>query len=135
MRKKINLVIDTLMIASTFFSVSFHLFGVGVHKMIGLLTFILFIAHNILNRQWFRGLFKGKYTPIRIAHTVTNFLVIFAMVGVMVSGVLLSKEMAQGLDGMTIGRILHNVCSYVGCIGIALHIGFHLKGRKHYDDR
>ncbi len=135
MKKNNKLIIDVAMIAAMFFSMSFHLFGVGVHKMIGLLTFILFIVHNILNRQWFKGLFKGKYRPIRIAHTVTNLAVILAMIGIIASGVMLSKEMAQGLDGLTTGRILHNVCSYAGCIGIALHIGFHLKGRKHHDDR
>ncbi len=134
MHNKTKLIIDVAMITAMFFSMSFHLFGVGVHKMIGLLTFVLFIIHNILNRQWFRGLFKGKYTPIRIAHNATNLVVILAMTGIMVSGVMLSKEMAQGLDGMTTGRILHNICSYAGCIGIALHIGFHLKGRKHHDD-
>lgn len=134
MKKNTKLIIDVVMIVAMFFSVSFHLFGVSVHKMIGLLTLILFIVHNILNRQWFKGLFKGKYSPIRIAHTITNFLVILAMNGIMVSGVMLSKEMAQGFDGMTTGRILHNVCSYAGCIGIAAHIGFHLKRRNRYDD-
>ncbi len=128
-------VVDVLMLVGMFFSMSLQLFGPGVHKLIGLLTFLLFILHNVLNRQWYKGLFKGKYSPIRIAHTVTNFVVMLAMVGIMVSGVMLAKEMAQGLEGMTTGRILHNVCSYMECIGIAIHIGFHLKGRKCHDDR
>ncbi len=134
MKKNAKLIIDVVMIVAMFFSMSFHLFGVGVHKMIGLLTFILFIIHNTLNRQWFQGLFTGKYRPIRITHTVINFAVILAMIGIMVSGVMLSREMAQGFDGRTTGRILHNVSSYAGCTGIALHIGFHLKRRKHHDD-
>ncbi len=134
MRKNRKLIIDTLMIVAMFFSMSFHLFGVGVHKPVGLLTFVLFVIHNILNWQWYKSLSKGKYSPARIAQTVTNFLVILAMVGIMVSGVMLSKEMAQGLEGMTTGRILHNVCSYIECIGIAIHIGFHLRRRNHHDD-
>ncbi len=129
-----KILVDVLMIVGMFFSMSLQKLGPGVHKLIGLLTFILFIAHNILNRQWYKGLRRGKYGPLRIAHTVTNFVVLLAMAGIMASGVVLSKEMAQGLDGMTTGRILHNICSYAGCIGIALHIGFHLKGRKHHDD-
>ncbi len=132
---KKKILVDVLMIVGMFFSMSFHLFGVGVHKMLGLLTFVLFIVHNLLNRKWYKGLRKGKYSPVRIVHTATNFLVILAMVGVMVSGVMLSKELARGFDGMTAGRILHNVSSYVGCIGIAVHIGFHLKRRNHHDDR
>ncbi len=135
MRKNIKLIIiDVGMIVSIFFSMSLHLFGVGIHKLIGLLTFLLFIVHNLLNRQWYKHLCKGKYSPIRIVHTITNFLVILAMIGIMVSGVMLAKEMAQGFDGMTTGRILHNVCSYAECTGIAMHIGFHLKGRGNHDD-
>ncbi len=131
--KKKKIVIDVLMIAGMFFSMSFHLFGVGVHKGIGLLTWLLFIAHNILNRQWYRGLLRGKYTPARIAHTVTNVTVLLAMIGVMVSGIMLSKELAAGYgDAMTAGHMLHNASSYVGCIGIALHIGFHLSGRTNH---
>ncbi len=134
MYKNTKLIIDVAMIVAMFFSMSLHLFGVGVHKGVGLLTFMLYIVHNILNRQWFKGLFKGTYTSLRIAHTITNLAVLLAMLGIMVSGVLLSKELAQGLEGMTIGRILHNVSSYTGCIGVALHIGFHLRRRNHYDD-
>ncbi len=135
MQKNTKLIIDVAMILFMFFSMSFHLFGVGVHKMIGLLTFVLFIVHNVLNWRWYKSLGKGKYSPVRSAHAITNFAVILAMVGIMASGVMLSKEMAQGLEGMTTGRILHNVSSYLGCIGIAVHIGFHLRGSKNNDDR
>ncbi len=134
MQTKTKLIIDVAMIAAMFFSMSLQLFGTGVHKMIGLLTFLLFLVHNLLNRKWFRRIPKGKYTPIRLAHTITNLTVLLAMLGVMVSGGMLSKELAQGFDGMTTGRILHNASSYLGCIGIALHIGFHLKRRKNHDD-
>ncbi len=135
MQKNTKRIIDTAMIVAMFFSMSFQLFGVGVHKMLGLLTFILFIVHSLLNRQWYKGLFKGKYSPIRIGRTITNLAVALAMIGIMVSGVLLSKEMAAGSgNAMTTGRVLHNVSSYTGCVGIALHIGSHLKRRNAHDD-
>ncbi len=130
-----KILVDVFMLLGIFFSMSLQTFGPGVHKLIGLVTFLLFIVHNILNRKWYKALFQGNYSPTRIAHTATNFLVILAMIGVMVSGVMLSKDLAQGLDGMTTGRILHNLSSYFGCTGIAVHIGFHLKGSKNHDDR
>ncbi len=132
----VKLIVDILMIIGMFFSMSFHLLGVGTHKLIGLLAFLLFIVHNLLNRKWFKALFKGKYNSMRTLHTITNIITVLAMLGIMASGVMLSKEMAAGFgDGMTMGRILHNTCSYVCCVGIALHIGFHLKRRKNHDDR
>ncbi len=135
MHHKSRLLVDTAMIAAMFFAMSLQLFGPGVHKLIGLLTLLLFIVHNLLNRQWYKRLFKGKYCPSRLLRTATNLLTLLAMLAIMASGVMLSKELAQGLEGMTTGRILHNVSSYVGCVGIAVHIGFHLKGRKNHDDR
>lgn len=135
MYSKSKLIIDVLMIIGMCISMSFHLFGVGTHKLIALVTFILFIVHNILNRRWYKGAFKGEYMLFRIIHVITNLVVMIAVLGITVSGVLLSKEMANGfVDTMTIGRILHLVSSYTACGGIALHIGFHLKGKKN-DDR
>ncbi len=134
MQSKTKNTIDILMIIAMFFSMSFHLFGIGTHKLIGLLAFILFIIHNFLNHRWFKGLGKGNYTPLRIMHTITNLIVIASVIGIMVSGIMLSKDMANGLaDTMTDGRILHLLSSYISCIGIALHIGFHLKGKKRND--
>ena len=57
------------------------------------------------------------------------------MIGIVVSGGMLAKGVEADLgDAMTTGRILPNVCGYGACIGIAAHIGFHLKGRTHHDD-
>ncbi len=135
MHSKSKIIVDVLMMIGMAFSMSFHLFGAGTHKLIGLLTFVLFIIHNILNRRWYKGLFKGKYTPARMIHAITNMVVMIAVISIMISGVMLSKDMANGLrETMTLGRILHLASSYIAQVGIALHIGFHLKGMKD-DDR
>ncbi len=133
------------MIIGMFLSMSLDLFGVGPHKMLGLLTFLLFIAHNFLNRKWYKTLFSGNYSAKRILHTLTNMLVIISMFGIILSGVMLSKEIATGVTvstmnlgsaspdvaaTMSTGRLLHIASSYLNCIGIAFHIGFHLKRRK-----
>lgn len=134
MQKKRKLTIDVLMLIGMFFAMSFHLFGMGMHKMIGLFTIILFIVHNVLHREWWKKRFQGGYSPLQIAHAVNNVIVLIATFGIAASGVMLSKDMADGLhDAMTAGRILHLSCSYLVCLGIALHIGFHLKGKKDHD--
>ncbi len=127
---------NVLMMIGMFFSMGFHFLGIGSHKLIGLFTVLLFIVHNVRNKSWYRSLFKGRYGPVRTVSTILNAVMWLAMIGIMVSGVLLSKEMTAGLGGtMTAGRILHNVSSYIGCAGIALHIGLHLKRRTNHDDR
>ncbi len=131
MHTKSKIIMDVFMMIGMAFSMSLQLFGAGTHKLIGLFTFVLFIIHNIWNRGWYKGLFKGRYTSARMIHTITNMIVVIAVIGIMISGVMLSKDMANGLaDTMTFGRILHLASSYVASIGMALHIGFHLKGKK-----
>ncbi len=124
--------VDVLMIIGMFFSMSLQLFGAGTHKLIGLATFLLFLVHNVLNRKWYRALWKGKYRKNRILHTLVNLFVMISMIGIMASGFMLAKEMANGaISGqMTAGRVLHLISSYAECVGIAVHIGLHLKGRK-----
>lgn len=132
MREKTKIVVDVCLIFGVFLSMSLHSCGPGVHKIAGMFTFILFIVHNILNRGWYRGLLSGEYTISRIAYTITNIVVIISMIGIVLSGVMLSKEMhsASTAAALTDGRILHLVSSYVSCAAIVLHIVFHLISKK-----
>ncbi len=134
MQTRTKLAVDVAMMVGLCFSMSLQLFGAGIHKGIGLLTFLLFFLHNLLNRTWYSSLFRGRYTVRRRIHTATNILVLLGMAGIMASGAMLSRELAAGLgEGMTPGRVLHNLSSYLSCVGIALHIGFHLKRRNNDD--
>ena len=54
--------------------------------------FVLFIFHHLLNRNWYSNLFRGKYTPLRILQTAADVLLLAAMIGLMVSGIILSSD-------------------------------------------
>ena len=54
--------------------------------------FALFVLHHILNLNWYKTLFKGKYSAVRILMTTINVLLFAAMVGMMISGIMLSRE-------------------------------------------
>ncbi len=89
---------------------------------------ILWIVHHILNRSWYSHLFKGKYTPARILQTVTNFVVLLSMLGLMVSGIILSREVFAFLPisgGIALARPLHVLSAFWGFVLMALHLGLH----------
>lgn len=89
---------------------------------------ILWIAHHILNRSWYSHLFKGKYTPVRIFQTVINFAVLLSMLGLMVSGIILSREVFAFLPihgGIALARQLHVLSAFWGFVLMALHLGLH----------
>ncbi len=107
---------------------AFELIGRTAHEWIGVGMFALFIVHHILNRKWTENLFHGRYTPYRILQTVSAGLVFLAMMGLMVSAVLSSREVFTFLPirgGRSLGRMLHMICSYWGFLLFSFHLGLH----------
>ena len=130
MKKKLiyKIVIDMIMTVLLLFLMARQITGDSAHEWLGAGMLLLWIAHHILNRGWYSHLFKGKYTPMRIFQTVTNFAVLLSMFGLMVSGVILSREVFAFLPisgGIALARPLHVLSAFWGFVLMALHLGQH----------
>ena len=130
MKKKFicKIVIDMIMTVLLLFLMARQLTGDSAHEWLGAAMLILWIVHHILNRSWYSHLFKGKYTPMRILQTVTNFAVLLSMFGLMVSGIILSREVFAFLPisgGIALARPLHVLSAFWGFVLMALHLGLH----------
>lgn len=102
--------------------------GDAVHEWMGAGMFVLWIAHHILNRKWHGHLCKGKYTPARILQAAVNFAVLLSSLGLMVSGIILSREVFAFLPisgGIVMARPLHIFSAFWGFAGMAFHLGLH----------
>ena len=58
----------------------------------GVGMFVLFIVHHILNRNWYKTILKGTYPPFRIFQLILNLAVFAAMIGLMISSIILSNH-------------------------------------------
>ena len=90
--------------------------------------FVLFIAHHILNFGWYKSIFKGKYTALRILTLCIDLLVLLAMLVQIYSGIVMSRYVFDFLPingGMSIARQLHILGAYWGFILMSLHLGLH----------
>lgn len=130
MKKKFvfKIAVDMVMIVLLLFLMAWQLTGDSAHEWLGAGMLILWIAHHILNRNWYSHLFKGKYTPARILQTVTNFAVLLSMLGLMVSGIILSREVFAFLPisgGIALARPVHILSAFWGFVLMALHLGLH----------
>lgn len=130
MKKKFvfKIAVDMVMTVLLLFLMARQLTGDSAHEWLGAGMLILWIAHHILNRSWYSHLFKGKYTPIRILQTVTNFAVLLSVLGLMVSGIILSREVFGFLPvsgGIALARPLHVLSAFWGFVLMALHLGLH----------
>lgn len=105
-----------------------QLTGDVAHEWLGAGMFVLWIAHHALNFGWHRSLFRGKYMPVRVVQTVVNLLLLAAMLGTMVSAVILSREVFAFLPisgGIALARPMHIFCSFWSFVLMALHLGLH----------
>ena len=119
---------DLVMTILLLVQMAYMLVGERSHEWTGAAMFLLFILHHGLNWRWYPRLGKGRYTPLRVIQTIVNFLVLASMAGLMVSGIILSREVFAFLPisgGMGFARILHMISAYCGFILMSIHLGLH----------
>ena len=99
----------------------------AVHEWLGIAAGVLFVLHNALNYRWYKALFRGKYPALRTVQTAVNFLLILAVLGCAVSGVLISQHIFSVGNGSTIelGRQLHLVTTAWAFVLMTVHLGLH----------
>ncbi len=123
----LKIVVDAAMTVALLLLMAYELIGQAAHEWLGIGIFALFALHHILNRNWHRGVFKGRYTALRCIQTALVILILLAMCGSMVSGILLSRHALSFLPvhGGAFMRSLHMLSAYWGFVLISLHLGFH----------
>ena len=130
MKKKFigKIIVDMIMTVLLLLLMGRQLTGDFVHEWMGTGIFILWIIHHILNWNWYCHLFKGKYTLMRMIQNVVNFSVLLSMLGMMVSGIILSREVFAFLpisDGIAMARTMHMLGAFWGFVLMSLHLGLH----------
>lgn len=128
MKMKIKTAADILMTAALPVLMCYSIVGETAHEVIGIAMFGLFILHHILNLGWIKSLFKGKYDLRRGVNTAVNALVFLCMVGLMYSGIVISKHVFTfvNIGGAMFARTVHMLCAYWGLVMMSVHLGMHI---------
>ena len=121
----IRLVIDLSMTVLMLVAMAYQITGNAMHELAGVLLCLLFITHNILNRRWYKTIFKGKHNVRRILSIVVNPLFLISMAVVIISSVPISRDIIPfiPLNNDTVLLQIHVMTSYWGFIFMAVHIG------------
>lgn len=120
--------LDCLMVLLLPLLMAYSLMGEAAHEWLGTAMFLLFLGHHGLNWRWYPALLKGRWTAARVFQTAVSALLLLAMLGLMVSGVMLSRYVFSFLPrrgGQELARTLHMLCSYWGFCLMGLHLGLH----------
>lgn len=84
------------------------------HMFLGVVLFVLFVIHNILNLSWWAGIGKGTYSRTRRGRTILNVLLLIDFLLVMISGIMYAVG-------------LHRITALLFLILTILHIRVHWK--------
>ena len=128
LKAAVKIAVDILMTLALLFLMGYQFWEDEAHEWAGAGMLVLFILHHVLNGNWYRSIFRGKYTPARVFQLGIDLLVLLAMLGSMVSGIVLSNHVFGFLrirGGMGIARLVHMASAYWGFVGMALHLGLH----------
>ena len=126
--KKIKIVIDMLMYFIFVILMGHHITENLIHEILGTILFILFIVHHILNYRYYKTTFKGKYNFKRVFLLIIDLLLLIAMIGMMISGVIISSDVFTFLNIQTtiFGRKLHMISTSWAFVIMSIHLGLHL---------
>ena len=127
-KQAVKICVDAAMTLGLLFQMGYHLWGDTAHEWAGAGMFVLFILHHILNWRWWAGICKGRYTAVRTLQVVIDLLILAAMLGLMVSGVILSSKVFAFLHirgHMAFARRLHMLASSWGFLLMSAHLGLH----------
>ncbi len=126
-------IIDIMMMVLLLLLMAFPFTGVNIHIFLGIMMMICFIIHHYLNKNWYRHLFKGKQTKIKILFIFINTLLIFNVILVALSGLTLAGYVP--FIPYFLARKIHLVCSYWSYLLMGLHVGLHLQVMKYIKNK
>ncbi len=127
-RPALKMAVDGAMVILLPLLMAYSLLGEAAHEWLGIAMSALFILHHVLNRKWYGGLCKRRYSTVRTLRAATDLLLLADMIALPVSGVMMSRHVFTFLNagsGMALARTIHLLASYWGLVLMSFHAGLH----------
>jgi hypothetical protein len=98
----------------------------AVHEIIGTGFFLLLVAHNILNRRWWRRVTKGLNEAPNVVGTAMNLSLLITMLTLLVTSVMISQTVFSFLPIRSdfTSRQIHAASAYWAMVIVAMHLGW-----------
>ena len=126
---KIKRIIDIFMTLILIPLMAYQVTGETMHEWLGVSMVTIVIVHQVLNRKWYVGIFKGNYNSYRILSIIIDVLLIISFALTSISGISMSNHAVPFLYNMinvNTARVMHLAFSYWAFILMGLHIGMHV---------
>ena len=100
------------------------------HEWLGMASFVLTIAHIVLNRRWLASVLRARFDVLRVVQLVVLAGLVICVVGQIASSLVISKHafgFLPALPGAAWARRVHMLCSYWMFMFAFMHAGFHVR--------
>lgn len=126
--KKLKMIIDIAMYLIFIVLMGHHITDNLIHEILGVVLFVLFIVHHILNYRYYKTIFKGRYTFKRLFILITDLLLLICMIGMIISAINISSDVFTFLNIPTtiFGRKLHMISTSWGFVIMSIHVCLHI---------
>lgn len=128
--KHLKRIVDVLLGIGLLLLMSYQVTGEAAHEWTGIGMTALMLWHQILNGKWYAALFKGRYSPLRIAQTLINSALLICFVLTALCGINMSVHAVPFLGDFlraSLGRRLHLTLSHWCFVLMGLHLGLHIQ--------
>lgn len=120
---------DLIMTGNLLFLMALQVTQQLAHEWIDIAMTVLFIVHHIFNYKYYKTIFKGKYSFLRVFQLVICVLLLAAFIITAFSGMTMSRYATPFMKGLlkaSDSRKLHLAISYWSYVLMGVHIGLHL---------
>lgn len=130
--KKTKIVLDIIMIVIMLLLMNLTTTGINIHEILGVIIFILFIIHKVLNFKWIKATSKNIFNKeikikTKIMYLTDLILLLLIFINV-ITGILISQCVLTDITvtNITLVTNIHKIISYVSLAVIVIHMAFHL---------
>lgn len=126
-KKLFKVILDMLMLVFIVIEMSIHTVGPKAHMLLGLILFILFIIHNIVEYKWYISIVKSHMTPIKFVTVLINIALLLNMIILMISAAFLPYYMNKIVPYSIIytAKGIHTMAGNWLFIIISIHLSIH----------
>ncbi|MBR2789313.1 MAG: DUF4405 domain-containing protein, partial [Eggerthellaceae bacterium] len=118
--------VDTLLALVTLAVMATSQVLAAPHEFLGLSLLALMVAHTVLNRRWYAGLSKGRWTSVRVLQVLAVAGTVLCALGQAVSAIILSEHafaFLPEMPGAWWARKVHMLCSFWFFVFVSAHVG------------
>lgn len=128
-----RILVDVAMLISMIVLFDRKFTGGVPHEVLSIVLLVIFILHMKNNWTFFKNMRKGNYTPKRKIMTFVNVGLLVSFVVTMISGLIISKFLLQGIIPPDIAKtpifkLAHKSVPFLMIMFIGLHLGLHWEG-------